>query len=129
MQTKRNNSLLLLLFITVQIISLISVINAADFDPHSTSLPFSVGTDLISIYNQIGSDSSDGYHQVRLHYNTTKPSINPDQTDAVKSIQCNNNAKTITLNLADKSSLDSVKNWPESVIMMISHKWECFGNQ
>ncbi|CAH1756572.1 5264_t:CDS:1 [Entrophospora sp. SA101] len=113
------------LFITIQIITSIPAVNA-DFSPLGKSLPFSIGNDLIGIYNQDNSNGG-GYHQAKVYFKTTVPSINPDQTDSVKDIKCDTSAKTITLTLADKASLKTIDNWPDNVILMISHKHECFG--
>ncbi|CAG8665082.1 12102_t:CDS:1 [Acaulospora morrowiae] len=88
-------------------------------------------TNLFATYSQLSTSDEHGYHIFNLQFNTTIPSINLDQTNgSVSSIECDPSTNSITLILSkgsSKSFIDAVVNWPDKVMLLISHKWSCFG--
>ncbi|GBB96295.1 hypothetical protein RclHR1_02720010 [Rhizophagus clarus] len=85
-------------------------------------------TDLLSEFTQKNKDNEiGGYHRAEVYFKTTVPSINPDQSN-VKSIECNDGNK-ITLNLDDENAIKNVNSWPNKVMLLVSHKWNCFNKR
>ncbi|CAI2167225.1 3951_t:CDS:1 [Funneliformis geosporum] len=70
-----------------------------------------------SIKSQVG-----GYHQAEVYFKTKVPSLNLDQS-GVTDIDCYDDDK-ITFRRHD---VKKIHQWPDKVILMISHKWKCFG--
>ncbi|KAG9287748.1 hypothetical protein G9A89_004151 [Geosiphon pyriformis] len=69
------------------------------------------------------------HHRADVVFDTKIPSLNPDQTGAVKSIECGTDGN-ITLTIKDDNYLKMVENWPKgNLMLLISHQWECFGKQ
>ncbi|CAG8699219.1 5585_t:CDS:2 [Acaulospora morrowiae] len=89
-------------------------------------------TNLFATYSQLPTSDDHGYHIFNLQFNTTIPSINLDQTNgSISSIECDSSTNSITLILSKESSesfIDAVVNWPDKVMLLISHKWFCFGS-
>ncbi|CAG8679274.1 12233_t:CDS:1, partial [Funneliformis mosseae] len=63
-----------------------------------------------------------GYHKAEVYFKTKVPSLNLDQS-GVTDIDCYDDDK-ITFQRHD---VKKVHQWPDKVILMISHKWKCFG--
>ncbi|CAB4482298.1 hypothetical protein RhiirA5_418610 [Rhizophagus irregularis] len=100
----------------------------SDFNVVGKSYEFKPTTELRSFYSQQnGDDPSKGYHKAEVYFKTKVPSVNPDQ-NGVTSIDCSDGNK-ITLGLNDKKAIEKVKDWPDKVMLLISHKWECFGEK
>ncbi|CAB5190391.1 unnamed protein product [Rhizophagus irregularis] len=118
------NSLLFIFFFRI-------VIASKDFGVVMGKKDFKTTKSLLAVYNQQDADPSDGYHQAEFNLKTDLPSFNPDQS-GVESIKCkkgSNGKRKITFNLKDKKAIKDVKEWPERVMLLISHKWKCFGKR
>src|SRR5688572_5738835 len=99
---------------------------------------FSVSTDLKVVTDSKGYEASNelrgyysqqhsqggGYHKAEIYFNTKVPSFNPDQA-GVSMIDCKDDK--ITLNFNNNETIKQINDWPNEVILLISHKWECFG--
>ncbi|CAI2182370.1 15940_t:CDS:2 [Funneliformis geosporum] len=97
----------------------------ADFVVESSNKGFVPSSELRSIYKQKTTSKSDGHHKAEVYFKTKVPSFNPDQSGVVTNIKCGKDK--ITLSLNDEKSIEQVKNWPDKVMLLVSHKWECFG--
>lgn len=100
----------------------------SDFNIVGKNYDFKPTTELRSLYSQQnGNDPSKGYHKAEVYFKTKVPSLNPDQS-GVTSIDCSDGNK-ITLGLNDKNAIEKVNDWPDKVMLLISHKWKCFGKK
>ncbi|GBC01320.1 hypothetical protein RclHR1_04140005 [Rhizophagus clarus] len=100
----------------------------SDFNVVAKNYKFKPSTELRGLYTQQnGNDQSKGYHKAEIYFKTKVPSLNPDQS-GVTNIDCNDGNK-ITLDLNDKNAIENVKDWPDKVMLLISHKWKCFGKK
>jgi hypothetical protein len=79
--------------------------------------------ELRGYYSQQDSQAG-GYHKAEVYFKTKVQSMNPDQA-GVSKINCKDNK--ITLSFNDKNAIKQINNWPNKVMLLISHKWECFG--
>ncbi|CAB4388698.1 unnamed protein product [Rhizophagus irregularis] len=118
------NSLLLLFFFGI-------VTASKDFDVIMGNKNFKTTKLLSAVYSQQVSDSSEGYHKAEFNLKTNLPSFNPDQS-GVESVICKteaNGKRKIAFSLKDKKAVKDVKKWPERIMLLISHKWKCFGKR
>ncbi|GBB89046.1 hypothetical protein RclHR1_01570018 [Rhizophagus clarus] len=100
----------------------------SDFNVVAKNYKFKPSTELRGLYTQQnGNDQSKGYHKAEIYFKTKIPSLNPDQS-GVTNIDCSDGNK-ITLELNDKNAIENVKDWPDKVMLLISHKWKCFGKK
>ncbi|RIA87412.1 hypothetical protein C1645_827834 [Glomus cerebriforme] len=107
------------------LLSILLEIVSSDLSIVSTNNEFKPSTELRGIYSQ-PNNKDGGYHKAEIYFKTKVPSLNPDQS-GVKNVDCNDGNK-ITLSLNDKNAIEQVKNnWPDKVMLLISHKWKCFG--
>lgn len=110
-------------FIFLLLVILITSSAAQDFTPIVGNNGFATSTDLRGSYTQGGQN---GAHVADIYFKTTIPSFNIDE-NGVAGIDCNNNQ--ITLNLNDASPIAQIQNWPDQVLLFVSHKWNCLGKQ
>ncbi|CAB5095888.1 unnamed protein product [Rhizophagus irregularis] len=118
------NSLLLLFFFGI-------VAASKDFDVVMGNKNFKTTNLLSAVYSQQVGDPSEGYHKAKFNLKTNLPSFNPDQS-GVESVICKteaNGKRKIAFSLKDKKAAEDVKKWPERIMLLISHKWECFGKR
>ncbi|CAB4412661.1 unnamed protein product [Rhizophagus irregularis] len=118
------NSLLLLFFSGI-------VTTSKDFDVVMGNKEFEITKSLSAVYSQHVSHPSEGYHKAEFNLNTNLPSFNPDQS-GVESVICKtgaNGKRKITFSLKDKKAVDHINKWPEEIMLLISHKWTCFGKR
>jgi hypothetical protein len=97
----------------------------SDLNVVAKNYEFKPSTELRGLYSQ--QNSGKGYHKAEIYFKTKVPSLNPDQS-GVTSIDCSKGNK-ITLSLNDKSAIEKVNDWPDKVMLLISHKWKCFDKQ
>jgi hypothetical protein len=115
-----NSILLTLLFL--------EIVYSSNFNIATSKNEFKPSTELYSFYTQKNKNNeAGGYHKAEVYFKTKVPSINPDQS-GVKSINCNDGNK-ITLNLGDENAVKNVENWPDTVMLLVSHKWKCFNKK
>ncbi|CAI2179196.1 12353_t:CDS:2, partial [Funneliformis geosporum] len=77
-------------------------------------------TNLRGFYRQKKSKVG-GYHKAEIYFKTKVPSLNLDQS-GIAGIICDDNKITLRGNDVEK-----VNQWPDKVMLLISHKWKCFG--
>ncbi|CAG8573171.1 23_t:CDS:2 [Funneliformis caledonium] len=108
------------------LIGIVSLVRA-DFEVETNNNGFVPSSELRSIYSQktASKTKTGGHHKAEIYFKTKVPSFNPDQSGVVSDIKCGDDK--ITLSLNDKKSIEQVDNWPDKVMLLISHKWECFG--
>jgi hypothetical protein len=110
------------------ILSLLSILFLEivySFNIGTDNKEFKPSTELYGVFNQRDKELElGGYHKAEVYFKPTVPSINPDQS-GVKGVDCNDGNK-ITLNLDDGNVIKNVNNWPNTVMLMVSHNWNCF---
>ena len=84
---------------------------------------YALSNELRGTFAQQGSQAG-GYHEAKIYFNTTVPSINPDQA-GVNNIECKDDK--IVLSLKDDSAIQQISDWPNKMMILVSHKWNCFG--
>ncbi|RGB31179.1 hypothetical protein C1646_764391 [Rhizophagus diaphanus] len=118
----KSNSILSLILLSF---FFLEIVYSSSFNIVTDKKEFKPSTELYGVFSQREKDLElGGYHKAEIYFKTTVPSINPDQSD-VKSVDCSDGNK-ITLNLDDGNAIKNVNNWPNTVMLMVSHKWDCF---
>ncbi|CAG8598413.1 14845_t:CDS:2 [Funneliformis caledonium] len=113
-------SLLLLLFIEI---IFVEIVFSKNFKVIPNNKGLKPSKNLRAFYRQPNSKSQvGGYHKAEVYFKTKVPSLNLDQS-GVTDIDCYDDDK-ITFQRHD---VKKVHQWPDKVILMISHKWKCFG--
>ncbi|CAB4482292.1 hypothetical protein RhiirA1_541970 [Rhizophagus irregularis] len=103
----------------------LEIVYSSSFNIVTDKKEFKPSTELYGVFSQRENDLElGGYHKAEIYFKTTVPSINPDQS-GVKSVDCGDGNK-ITLNLDDENAIKNVNNWTNTVMLMVSHKWDCF---
>ncbi|RIA82814.1 hypothetical protein C1645_834774 [Glomus cerebriforme] len=85
---------------------------------------FIPSTELRGFYSQQNNNVG-GYHKAEIYFNTKIPSLNLGQ-NGITNIVCDDDNK-ITISLNDRNIIKQFNNWPDKVMLLISHKWNCFG--
>src|SRR6266487_3851506 len=112
-----NSSFILLIFVGI-VSSELSFLNAVQ-----SNNGYELTNNLRGTYSQ--QHLAGGYHKAEIYFETKVPSLNPDQA-GVSNIECKDDKINLTLN--DKNAIKQINNWPDKVMLLISHKWECFGD-
>ena len=112
-----NSSLILLIFVGI-VSSELSFLNSVQ-----SNNGYELTNNLRGTYSQ--QHLAGGYHKAEIYFKTKVPSLNPDQA-GVSHIECKDDKINLTLN--DKNAIKQINNWPDKAMLLISHKWECFGN-
>ncbi|GBC01319.1 hypothetical protein RclHR1_04140004 [Rhizophagus clarus] len=110
---------------------LLGIVTASkNFDVVMGNKDFKTTNSLWAVYSQQDKDSQNGYHKAAINLKTTLPSFNPDRS-GVETVICKKEGgvKKITFDLKNKEAVEEVKKWPKKVMLLISHKWDCFGKK
>ena len=94
------------------------------FDPIKRNDGFQTSTNLRAAYAQKGKE--DGRHVAHVHFKTKVPSYNLDQRE-VCGIECKDGK--IIVSLSDDSTMEKIKDWPDKVFVLVSHKWKCYSKE
>jgi len=91
------------------------------------NLEFLPASKLRASYAQHAGDDG-GYHYVDINMDTTAPSINLDQLDAVTAVECAADG-SMTLTFRDAVHAESVAKWGNQTVVLVSHRWDCGNNK
>jgi hypothetical protein len=118
------NKFILYSLLLLSLLGIASSTSPQDFDPIERHDRFKPSTNLRATYAQRIQDG--GRHMANIHFKTKMPSFNLDQND-VYDIDCKDGK--IIVSLGNHNSIEKIKNWPDKVFVLVSHKWKCYGKK